>query len=96
VPNREDALAVRARIIDRLSGVRKPARAYFHAYDHAREYTVGELERLVEPHFAIRSHHAVGWDRGRKSRVASALVAAPPLRRLGQAIVVVATPRTTP
>jgi glycosyltransferase involved in cell wall biosynthesis len=85
--NRLDADALKARVRDRARGLRQPRRAYFASREQRREYTWRELERLVEPFFAVRARRAAGWHRGAKSRVATALVSRGPLRRFSRAIV---------
>jgi SAM-dependent methyltransferase len=92
-PNRGDALLGRARLNDRVRGLKRPARAYFHSSSQAREYTVREYERLLRPAFRVHALHAAGWSRGWKSTIASTLIRTPPLRRFGQAIVVEAKRR---
>jgi SAM-dependent methyltransferase len=91
--NRGNPLVARARLDDRLRGLNRPARAYFRSTSHLREYTWRELDHLVRPAFRVRARHAVGWNRGWKSRIASALVGVGPLHRFSQAIVLEAEPR---
>jgi glycogen(starch) synthase len=86
-PNRDDLRVLRAKARDRMRGVRKPARAYYCSNSHLREYTWEEFERLVGATFRVRGRHAVGWDRGWKSRVATALLRLPGMRRVSQMIV---------
>ncbi|MGH9049763.1 MAG: glycosyltransferase, partial [Acidimicrobiia bacterium] len=92
-PNRNDLRVVRAKLRDRLRGVRKPAAAYYCSNSHLREYTWAELERLVQPYFRLRGRHPVGWDRGWKGRLVSAFVRVGPLRRFCQMLVVEVEPR---
>jgi glycogen synthase len=92
-PNRGNPLVARAKLDDRLRGLHRPARAYFRSNSHLREYTWREFDRLIRPAFRVRARHAVGWSRGRKSRIASALVRIGPLQRFSQAIVLEAEPR---
>jgi SAM-dependent methyltransferase len=92
-PNRSDALVARAKVSDRLRGLERPPRAYFHVDTQLREYSWQEFERLVEPVFRVRARYAVGWSRGWKSTAASVLLRVPPLRRLGQVMVLEVEPR---
>jgi SAM-dependent methyltransferase len=92
-PNRGNPLVARAKLDDRLRGLNRPARAYFRSNSHLREYTWREFDHLILRAFRVRARHAVGWSRGRKSRIASALVRIGPLRRFSQAIVLEAEPR---
>jgi SAM-dependent methyltransferase len=91
-PNREDLRVVRAKLRDRTRGVRKPARAYYCSNSHLREYTWDEFERLAGPAFRVRARHAVGWDRGWKSRLATRLLRVPGMRRVSQMIVLEVEP----
>lgn len=91
-PNRNDLRVVRAKLRDRLRGVRKPPAAYYCSNSHLREYTWGELERLVQPAFRVRGRHPVGWNRGWKGRLLSSLVRVGPLRQFCQMIVVEVEP----
>ena len=92
-PNRHNVDILRQKLGDRARSIRKPASQYFVSNSHIREYTWGEFERLIAPVFRVRRRAPVGWRRGWKSRVASRLLAAPPLRRLSQTIVVLLEPR---
>jgi hypothetical protein len=42
--------------------------------------------------FRVRAHHAVGWQRGWKSRVATAMLRLPGARRVSQMIVLEVEP----
>jgi SAM-dependent methyltransferase len=86
-PNREDLRVVRAKLLDRMWGRRKPARAYYCSNSHLREYTWNEFERLANACFRVRGRHAVGWTGGWKCRLASTLVRTARLRRVSQMIV---------
>jgi SAM-dependent methyltransferase len=86
-PNREDLRVVRSKLRDRMRGIRKSERAYFCSNSHLREYTWTEFEQLVDAQFRIRRRHAVGWNRGWKSRLATALLRVPGMRRVSQMIV---------
>jgi len=96
VANRADALVVQRRVRDRLRGLNRPPRAYFHGDRHLREYTWGEFERLVGLAFGVRRRHAVGWNGGRKGRIASLLVLVPPLRFFSQVMVLETERRLMP
>jgi glycogen(starch) synthase len=93
-PNRSEARVVKAKVRDRLRGVHKPENAYYCSNSHLREYTWHEFERLTRPAFRVRGRHGVGWDRGWKGKIASAVVRVPPLRRFSQMIVLEAEPAT--
>jgi glycosyltransferase involved in cell wall biosynthesis/SAM-dependent methyltransferase len=91
--NRHDALAVRAELRDRLRGLKRPSRAYFHSSGHIREYSWKEFERLIRPTLRVRARRGVGWSRGWKSDIASTLVRVAPFRRFSNGIVVEAVRR---
>ncbi|MCU1427044.1 MAG: hypothetical protein JWL83_1044, partial [Actinomycetia bacterium] len=92
-PNRGDAILARAKINDRARGVKRSGRAYFHSNTQVRDYTRRELEQLVSPVLRIRARRAVGWERGWKSRIASALIRVAPLERFSHAFVLETEPR---
>ena len=91
-PNRLNALTLKAKLLDRWRGVRRPPQHYFASTSHLREYTWGEFERLVLPEFVITVRLPVGWGQSRKRRLASRLLVGP-LRQVSQRIVLVARPR---
>jgi glycogen(starch) synthase len=91
-PNRQDLRVVRAKLRDTLRGARKPDPAYYCSNSHLREYTWEEFEQLVRVRFRVRAHHAVGWQRGWKSRVATAMLRLPGARRVSQMIVLEVEP----
>jgi glycogen synthase len=91
-PNREDLRVLRARVHDRLRGIRKPARAYYCSNSHLREYTWEEFERLARQVLRVRARHPVGWRRGWKSRIASTLLNLPRMYRVSQMIVLEVEP----
>jgi hypothetical protein len=75
-----------------MRGVHKPAHAYYCSNSHLREYSWREFEQLAEGAFRVRARHIVGWDRGRKSRLATRLVRAARLRRVSQMVVLEVEP----
>jgi glycogen synthase len=91
-PNRQDLRVLRAKLRDALRGARKPDPAYYCSNSHLREYTWQEFEQLVRVPFRVRAHHAVGWQRGWKSRVATAMLRLPGARRVSQMIVLEVEP----
>jgi ubiquinone/menaquinone biosynthesis C-methylase UbiE len=91
-PNRQDLRVLRAKLRDALHGARKPAAAYYCSNSHLREYTWEEFETLVGASFSIRARHAVGWDRGWKSRLATELLRVSGARRVSQMIVLEVEP----
>lgn len=93
-PNRHSLLVLYARARDRIRGRWRPAASYFAAPSHLREYTWGELERLLRPCLSVRTRATVPWTGGLKFRIASRVVSLPGLRRLGRVIVVEARPET--
>lgn len=93
-PNRHNAVILRRRILNWLRGDGRPAASYFVSPSHLREYTWGELERLVRPSLVIRGRAPVGWSGSRKRFIATRLLRAPGVRRLSQMIVITGTPRS--
>lgn len=93
-PNRHSAVVLWTRLRDRARGVRKPARDYFVASSHLREYTWREFERLVRQSFAIECRRPVGWRSGRRRRAFTRLLRLPGLSRMSQMIVLQCHPRT--
>ena len=70
-----------------MRGRRHPARSYYSATSHLREYTWSELERLVASRLRIKSRGVVGWQGGWQRRAATRLVGLPPFRRLARMVV---------
>ena len=87
-PNRRrlDVLVAKAR--DLLRGDLARPSAYFAAESHLREYTWGQLERLVPAGLRVTRRASVGWTGGPAKRVASALVELPMLREVSRMVVV--------
>jgi SAM-dependent methyltransferase len=92
-PNRHSALVLRARLKDRLAGVRKTPQEYFVASSHLREYTWSQFERLVNHCFVIDLRRPVGWYTGPKKRMLSRLLWLPVMRGFSQVIVLQCRPR---
>ena len=92
-PNRHSAQVLYRRTVDLARGRPRPRSAYFAATSHLREYTWPQLERLFGEAFRIEHRAAVGWNGGRWHRVASRLVARPPLRRFSRMVVVAGSPK---
>lgn len=84
---RGDAAIARSRIRDRLAGLRRPQRAYFHSPANVREYSPNELMRLLEQDFQVRSRSVIGWSGSWKGRIATALCQLSPLRQFARGIV---------
>jgi SAM-dependent methyltransferase len=92
-PNRHSAAVLRARLRDRIAGIRRERSNYFVASSHLREYTWSEFEGLVRPSFVIDHRRPVGWSVGRKKRLLSRLLWLPGLSRTSQMIVLQCRPR---
>lgn len=92
-PNRHSAPIVRAKLKDRLAGVRQPRSEYFVASSHLREYTWQEFQRLVRRAFVIDRRRPVGWNVGRKKRALSRVLWLPGLFRVSQMIVLQCRPQ---
>jgi glycosyltransferase involved in cell wall biosynthesis/SAM-dependent methyltransferase len=92
-PNRWSAAVLAAKLRDRLADRRRPARAYYAAESHLREYTWGGFERLTSKAFARRARLPVGWREGSKRRALTRLLAIPGLLRLSQIVVLEVEPR---
>jgi SAM-dependent methyltransferase len=92
-PNRQSVAVLAARLRDRRAGLRRPARDYYVASSHLREYTWPEFEGLVGGPFAIERRRPVGWREGRKKRLLTLVLRAPGFRRLSQMIVLEARPK---
>jgi SAM-dependent methyltransferase len=92
-PNRVRADVIRNKIVDRFRGDRKPPSAYYAASSHLREYTWASLQRVVSPWFRIKRRVTVGWDGGRRARLATVLVQRWPLRWFGRMVILDAEPR---
>jgi SAM-dependent methyltransferase len=92
-PNRHSLLVLWDRFRDTLRGTQLPARGYYVAESHLREYTQAELIDVLSGTIAVHRAEVVGWDgTDRPRRVADALVRLPFLRRFSQMIVVAGTP----
>ena len=91
-PNRHSAEVVRAKLRDRLAGVREPPPEYFVASSHLREYTWPEFQRLVRRAFVVDRRRPVGWNVGRKKRALSRVLWLPGLFRVSQMIVLQCRP----
>lgn len=92
-PNRRslEVLWRKGRDLTRLR--RRPASHYYAAESHLREYTPGELARVIGTALDVRSYATVGWSGGRRARWATRAVQRGPLRGLTRTVVAVATPR---
>lgn len=87
-PSRHSILVLKAKLLDRLRGRRKPDAAYFVSNSHLREYTWREFVDLVEPVFRIRRRAGVGWDdAGWKRKLLNRVMGMRAGRGLGQMIV---------
>jgi glycosyltransferase involved in cell wall biosynthesis len=87
-PNRNDAMLVWARLRDRWSGLRRPARAYVHSSDNRREYSGPELAALLGAIGRVRARRAVTWEGGPKRHALSTAVRAARLRSLSAGFVI--------
>src|SRR5439155_1564823 len=77
------------KLLDRVRGRRLPASTYYAAESHLREYTPRELRGVLDGALRVQRFAVVGWRTGRKGRLASGLVHAPPFRRFTRTVVVV-------
>ena len=91
-PNRHSLEVLWRKLNDRLRGHKRPASAYYAAASHLREYTPKELEAVLSPSLSVRHNSVVGWERGRKSRLATRLVQRGPFRALTRTVVAVTEP----
>lgn len=96
-PNRHSLGVMRLKVRDVLRGRRQPASAYFVSKSHLREYTWGELERLVDPVLREEARRGVPFEGNRTrpafARAASWFVTRRPFHRVSPMIVLVTTPR---
>ncbi|MFZ6004379.1 MAG: class I SAM-dependent methyltransferase [Actinomycetota bacterium] len=92
-PNRWNIDVLVRKLSDRLHRVRRPASAYYATTSHLREYRWTELSQLLDPLFSVRRRASVGWQGGRKRRLATRIVGLPMLRNLDQMLVVEAEVR---
>jgi hypothetical protein len=91
-PNRHSLEVLWRKLNDRLRGRRLPASAYYAAESHLREYTPRELAAVVAGSLRVQRFAVVGWQRGRKGRLATKLVHRQPLRRFTRTVVAVTEP----
>jgi len=91
-PNRHSLEVLWRKLNDRMRGRRLPASAYYAAASHLREYTPSELTGVLSPSLRVQHHAVVGWQRGRKSRLATKLVTLKPFRVFTRTVVAVAEP----
>ncbi|WP_436793938.1 class I SAM-dependent methyltransferase [Actinospongicola halichondriae] len=92
-PNRIRLPVVVKKLRDRVRGNRRPAKAYYAADSHLREYTWRDLEQLVEPHMQVSERGFVPWSGSRARRLASAVTSVPGGRQLGRVVLLFLTPR---
>lgn len=92
-PNRWSVAVLAAKLRDRLHDRRRPARAYYAAESHLREYTWRDFEHLAAPAFVVRQRLPVGWHDGRKRRAFTSLLGLPGLHHLSQIVVLEVEPR---
>lgn len=92
-PNRLSLDVLTTRIRDRLRGATRSAQEYYVSESHLREYSWGDLRRLVAHRFRIVGSAIVPWPGGRRWRIANALVKAWPLRLLSRVVVYELEPR---
>lgn len=93
-PNRHSAEVLARKVSDRVRGRFRPRRAYFVVDSHLREYTPGELQRVLSPALRVERRVPVGWPRrGPRRELVNRLVRRPVLDRLSRVVVVVARPR---
>jgi len=95
-PNRHSAAVLHARMRDRSAGRKKPAREYFVAASHLREYTWSEFEGAARAHFIIECRRPVGWREGRKRKMITRLLRWPGGRYVCQTLVLQCRPRRAP
>ena len=91
-PNRHSLEVLWRKLNDRVRGRRRPASAYYAAESHLREYTPRELRAVLAPSLRIEHFSVVGWERGRKSRLATKLVHLKPFRPFTRTVVAVTEP----
>jgi glycosyltransferase involved in cell wall biosynthesis/SAM-dependent methyltransferase len=92
-PNRWSAAVLAAKVRDHLADRKRPARAYYAAESHLREYTWAGFERLTETAFVRRARLPVGWQEGPKRRALTRLLRIPGLHRFSQIVAVEVEPR---
>jgi SAM-dependent methyltransferase len=93
-PNRLGLQVLYRRAKDRIRGRRLPPRAYFATSSHLREYTPGELGRLLAPDFVVDRFLRVGWAADSPAkRIANDVVRWWPFRLFTRVVVAVGTPR---
>lgn len=95
-PNRHSAAVLWTRFRERARGVRRPAREYFVASSHLREYTWAEFGRLVGRFFVIERRLPIGWRSGRKRKLMTPLLRVPGFFGVSQMIVLECKPRPDP
>jgi SAM-dependent methyltransferase len=92
-PNRHSAEIIARKLSDRVRGRFRPRRAYFVVDSHLREYTPGELQRVLSPSLRVERRVPVGWPpRGPRRARVNRMVHWPVLDRLSRMVVVVARP----
>ena len=92
-PNRVRLDVLRRRLADLRRGIRRGPRDYFEASSHLREYSWGDVRRLVRRRFRVRGAASVGWTGGRRSKLATLLVRYWPLRLVSRVVVYELEPR---
>lgn len=92
-PNRWNLGVVVRKLRDHVRGERRPAKVYYAAESHLREYTWRDLSSLLAPYVEIKRRASVGWSGGGVRRVASKLVALPGGRWFSRMLVVEVEPR---
>ena len=91
-PNRRSLEVIWRKLRDQLRRRRLPEQAYYAAESHLREYTPRELSAVLAVGLVVRRFAVVGWQGGRKRRLASNLVQRRPFRRFTRTVVAVANP----
>ena len=91
-PNRHSLEVLWRKTRDRLRRRHLPASAYYAAESHLREYTPRELTAVLATALRVRRFAVVGWQTGRKGRLATKLVQRRPFRGLTRTVVAVTEP----
>jgi SAM-dependent methyltransferase len=94
-PNRWSAAVIVAKARDLIRRRLGPARDYYVASSHLREYTWRAFESLVDPFFELERRRPVGWIDGRRRRALTRFLGQPGFYRVSQMIVVECRPRLT-
>lgn len=87
-PNRRSATVLARRLRDVVLRRHLPARAYFAAESHLREYTRREFDELVRGIAEIDGRAPVGWSGSSLRRLLTAVTRARPFQDYGRMIVV--------